>query len=167
MHYELNERIQTAMREWVAFEEWSNPYAITLTMKQNRDVKTLRGQHTISLDDIAASRNFGYFMHRLNRKVYGRQAKRYGRILRVVPILERSKGTDRLHFHAGIERPDKITDEAFRSLIKEQWYKTPWAYYQIDIQDSADDGWISYITKFSDKESVAESIDWDNVHNII
>jgi hypothetical protein len=131
----------------------NNPTAVTLTMK-----KRSGGQ---SADPIIASRTFQNFRNRLNHKVLGSCAKRYGARLQMVVVLETS-ADDRLHFHCIIERPDHCPLSCFATIIREQWWKTDFGYHQVDVQDQSDDGWTDYILKQRQKRSLLDSIDWAN-----
>jgi hypothetical protein len=46
--------------------------------------------------------------------------------------------------------------------VIEQWQRTEFGYRHIDVQDHADNGWIDYITKYQQKTSLLDSIDWTN-----
>jgi hypothetical protein len=163
MNYETNLCVQKAMRHWARVHTWSNRYAVTLTMKQCLVTPSSKGDHKIWLDNKIASRNFRHFMNLLNDDVHGRSARRKGNKIRVIPAWETSKN-DRIHGHAILERPFGCTDEEFRQLLKEKWSKTDWAYHQLWIKE-ANSGWLNYMLKFRGKESVADAIDWENVHN--
>jgi len=65
-----------------------------------------------------------------------------------------------------IDCPRNEALEAFPSLISDFWQKTPWGYHEIDIQSSANDGWLEYISKIRDKPNFGDAIDWDNYHLI-
>lgn len=163
MNYEMNLRIRKEMQHWACVDAWSNRYAVTLTMKQCLVTPSLKGEHTVSLDDKIASRNFRHFLNLLNDEVLGRTERRKGNKIRVIPAWETSKD-ERLHGHAILERPTGPTDGEFRQLIKDKWSKTDWAYPQLCIKE-ANSGWLNYMLKDRDKKSVADAIDWLNVHN--
>lgn len=163
MNYEMNLRIRKEMKHWACVDAWSNRYAVTTTMKQCLVMPSLKGEHTFWLDDNIASRNFRHFMNLLNDDVLSRSERRKGNKIRVIPAWETSKN-ERLHGHAILERPTGPTDEEFRQLIREKWDKTHWAYNQVWIEE-ANSGWLNYMLKCRDKESVADAIDWANIHN--
>jgi hypothetical protein len=71
----------------VAFQ---NPVAVTLTMKKRAGAQVA--------DDIVASKNLRLFRVRLETRVLGRAAKRHGKRLRMVCVLEMS-ADHRLHYH--------------------------------------------------------------------
>ena len=165
MNYQTNLRMRKAMQHWVCVDAWSNRYAVTFTMKQCLVTPSLKGEHTEWLDDIIASRKFKHFMNLLNDEVHGRseRRRRTGNKIRMINVWETSKN-DRIHGHAILERPLGCTDEQFRQLLREKWDKTDGAYHQLYITD-ANSGWLNYMLKCRDKESVADAIDWLNVHN--
>jgi len=94
--------------------------------------------------------------------VLGRAAIRYGQGVGCVPVLE-GGGSTRLHYHAIIDcpRPNHVKD--FPLLIADHWRSTQWGYWQVNCQADPDDGWLKYITKFRDKPSFADAIDWANL----
>lgn len=137
--------------------EFKNPTAVTLTMK-----KRVGGR---AADTIIASENFRHFRNRLNHTVLGSRAKRYGKQLAMVVVIEIS-ADHRLHFHCIIERPYHSSIEQFATIIREQWWKTDFGYHQVDVQDQPNAGWIHYILKPRQKSSLLDSIDWTNCHLI-
>jgi hypothetical protein len=114
-----------------------------------------------SIDDISASANFRQFRNRLNAKLLGSKAKRYGGKLNMIAIRE-TNADGRLHYHALIDRPHYCSFEHFKDVVIEQWQRTEFGYRHIDVQDHADNGWIDYITKYQQKTSLLDSIDWTN-----
>ena len=134
--------------------EWSNPIALTLTLKQR--------VFNHSLDLIQVTATIRHFMNRLNRKIFGNASKRYDKKLKLFPVIEH--GADkRFHIHAIIDCPNKITTDQFNSKITESWSSIDYGYNHIHIQPIHNDGWTNYITKFQTKLDYALSIDWENV----
>lgn len=134
--------------------EFECPTAVTLTMKMRA-----AGQ---PCDPVKASRNFRHFMNRLNRRVFGNASRRYGKNLRVFPILE-VNASGRLHYHIAIDRPERLSIAAFETMIREQWAQTDFGYHEVDVQPVLDDGWTSYLCKRRQKpEGLLDSIDWNN-----
>lgn len=151
----MSVQIQLILRELFATARFSLPAAVTLTMKKRAGGKLI--------DSISASQNFRHFRNRLNAKLLGSKAKRYGGKLKMVVALE--TGIDgRLHYHAMIDRPHYWSFEDFKSTIVEQWQRTEFGYRHIDVQDHANNGWVDYITKYQQKASgsLLDSIDWTN-----
>lgn len=134
----------------VAFQ---NPVAVTLTMKKRAGAQVA--------DDIVASKNLRLFRVRLETRVLGRAAKRHGKRLRMVCVLEMS-ADHRLHYHCIVERPFHCPFERFRAIIRDQWPKTDFGYHEVHVQDRSDSGWTSYILKPRQKRSLLDSIDWAN-----
>jgi len=163
LNHETEIRIQNELRNWINLSNWKNPYAVTLTFKKNIVTYFNCYESTIHLNPQIASDNFGKFLHVLNRKIFGNLTSRYGIRLNVFPIFEQSN-TKHLHYHSVFDKPNHISDEKFRLLIELYWNSSLWGNSQIDIQSSADNGWVSYITKLADKENLADSIDWKNTH---
>jgi hypothetical protein len=114
-------------------------------------------------DAIIASRNFRHFRNRLERALFGNAAKRHGKRLKLVAVLETS-ADGRLHYHCIIERPAFCSFERFAAIVREQWSRTDFGYHQTYIKDQADTGWTDYMLKQRQKSSLLDSIDWDNCH---
>ncbi len=129
------------------------PAAVTLTMKKRNGAR--------SADDIVASENFRHFRNRLEHSLLGSAAKRHGKHLLMIVVLEMS-ADDRLHYHCIIDRPYHCCFGRFESVVREEWAKTDFGYRQVDIQDQPDEGWTDYLLKRRQKRSLFDSIDWAN-----
>lgn len=134
---------------------FKNPVAVTLTMKKRVGARVA--------DDIVASQNLRLFRVRLETRVLGRAAKRHGKRLLMVCVLEMS-ADHRLHYHCVLERPCHCSFERFRAIIQDQWPKTDFGYHEVDVQDRSDSGWTDYLLKPRQKTSLLDSIDWTNCH---
>ena len=155
--------IQSATRDWLASSKWTNPYAVTLNLKQVTTVVTDRGLAPRCLDEQSASNNLRNLLNRLNQHFHGNAARRFGRKLQVVPVLE-GGATHRLHYHLLIDLPPKVDLEEAYPLLVDQWLQTPWGYGRTHVQQCYDDGWLDYITKLRSKPNFSDSIDWQNLH---
>jgi hypothetical protein len=155
---------QSTFRKFANIDEWNHPLAITLTMRQ---AVTIHDDHRVVTDHLTpekASQNLRHFLNLINRRVFGKAAIRFGKQLRVIPVLEGGNGK-RLHYHLAIDCPSSELQGTLPGLIRKLWQDTMWGYGQIDIQPDADAGWIKYISKLRDKPSFADAIDWLNYHN--
>ena len=76
--------------------DWGQFCDVTLTLKQARQSDN---GVWVKIDDYPCRRAFRHFMNLLNRSVYGTAFRRYGKRLRVLPVLEkgevRARGRDR------------------------------------------------------------------------
>ena len=151
-----NLNFRSSIIEYIKTINWNNPFGLTLTLKQYFDSQ--------KLDMITASLNLKQFTNRLNRLLFGASARRYGKGVKLFPVIE-SSADKRIHIHAIIDCPDHINDTDFSNKIDEAWSKTNWGYRHTHIQPIRDDGWASYITKFSQKTEYDLAIDWNNVKN--
>jgi len=129
------------------------PAAVTLTMKKRHGGR--------SADDIVASETFRHFRNRLEQSLLGSAAKRHGKHLLMIVVLETS-ADNRLHYHCIIDRPYYCTFGRFDAVVREEWLKTDFGYRQVDIQDEPDEGWTNYLLKQRQKRSLFDSIDWAN-----
>lgn len=146
---------------------WRSVTAVTLTLKQA--YKADNGEWVYATAEIC-TKTFASFMHKLNRAVFGNAACRFGKRLRVLPVVEKS-ADGRWHIHAAVEPPAHITAEQFENEIRYCWTKkTDLGYRQIDIQPNANGGWIDYMLKARQKsglETWEDCIDWYSFHNPI
>src|SRR5437868_14679238 len=112
-----DERLSRAdLRQFFDLRTFSHPCAVTLTMKK-------RSQGAAN-DPIKASRNFRYFMNRLSSNLLGAAAKRYGRRIQTIPVVEQN-AEGRLHYHAAIDRPPHVLFADFDEAIRLHWRRTP------------------------------------------
>lgn len=153
-----NEAYREAYLRWVNIQKWENPYAVTLTLKQSIALKKLNFGQTIQITPDIAAQNVNYFLYTLDRSSFGNQATRYDKQVDCFSVFEQSDSKD-LHYHMAMNRPAHITDAAFRFKIRKCWTKTIWGNRQMDIQSSADNGWIEYMMKPKDKEDYQVSVD--------
>lgn len=147
--------IEAGLRRLLHTIKFSNPAAVTLTMK-----KRAAGRLA---DEIVASENLLQFRNRLNHAVLGSRAKRHGAKLQMIAVRE-SSADGRLHYHCIIDRPYHWSFERFSAAIGEQWSKTEFGYDEIDVKDQPDAGWTDYLLKRRQKQSLPDSIDWANCH---
>lgn len=151
--------LQHAIRSFCDISSWNNPLAVTLSLRQ---VIWSNGS-SIDLTPERCSRNIRHFLNILNRLVYGNAAKRFGKAVAIIPVIEHDE-THRYHVHAAIDCPEHLTVEAFSTMIREAWSRTDWGYEHMHIEPHADAGWVSYMTKRRQKADYGLSIDWMNFH---
>ena len=144
-------KLKESIKDYVNDLDLTNCFAVTLTMKQRVNNK--------SLDNITSSQNLRHFLSVLNKKCFGNAYKRFNKRLRVLPSLERSSD-GRYHYHLTLENPYPDNPMKFAQMIEFTWFKTNYGYRKIDIQHKVDKGWGSYITKFDHRDN---EIDWGNV----
>ena len=138
--------------DWLSKVEHSDMYAVTLTMKQNRN--------GLALDRIIASQNLRHFLNVTNQKVFGNAFRRYGSKLKVLPFVELS-AWDRLHYHLSIQKPDHIQENEFFEIIKTSWLKTDFCRKELEVKKIYSNGWLSYCLKSEDS---TQAIDFENLH---
>ena len=158
---------------------WGPFCDVTLTLKQARQSE--RGAW-VKIDDYPCRQAFRHFMNLLNRTVYGAAFRRYGKRLRVLPILEKGevrahslcpweRGTSgRWHIHCAIELPSHFDAVVLENLICGCWAKVEWAYGRILVRDGANAGWISYMLKDRQKSEFDGFLDCiiiESLHNPI
>ena len=146
---ELNGRL----KDYVVDFDVNNTFGVTLTLRQ--------GIKNQKLDEISCSQNLKHFLNVLNQKVFGNRVKRFNKRLRVLPILEISKG-NRLHYHLTLENPFPKDPNRFSDLIEVVWNKTKFGHRHIHIHKNVNWEWNDYITKFKNSN---DQIDWMNYRN--
>ena len=142
--------------------DWGQFCDVTLTLKQARQSDN---GVWVKIDDYPCRRAFRHFMNLLNRSVYGTAFRRYGKRLRVLPVLEKGevraralrpceRGTSgRWHIHCAIELPSHFDAIALEQLIRVCWSKVEWACGRILVRDGANAGWIDYMLKGRQKSA--------------
>jgi hypothetical protein len=135
---------------------WDAFCDVTLSLRQARQPD--RGGW-VKIDEDECRKAFRHFMNLLNRAVYGAAFRRYGKRLRVLPVLEKGEvsscalrswecGTSgRWHIHCAIEMPSHFDGVAFEKSIRDCWAKVEWGYGRILVRDGANSGWIDYMLK--------------------
>lgn len=109
--------IQAAVRTWTETHHWRRPYAVTLTMKQHLMVADGTKMVWVRLNETIAQDNLRRFLNILNKMVLGNLARRHGRKIPVIPILEGGKGKH-LHYHLILDNPFEDDPEDRFSTLK-------------------------------------------------
>jgi len=155
---------------------WGPFCDVTLTLKQARQSE--RGAW-IKIDDYPCRQAFRHFMNLLNTEVYGAAFRRYGKRLRVLPVLEKGDvhanalrswergASGRWHIHCAIELPLHLDAVALEKLIRRCWAKVELAYSRILVRDCADAGWINYMLKDRQKSEFDGFVDCIIVDGVI
>ena len=156
---------------------WGPFCDVTLTLKQARQSDSGAWVRT---DEYPCRQAFRHFMNLLNRAVYGPAFRRYGKRLRVLPVLEKGevrapalcswqRGTyGRWHIHCAIESPSHLDAVALEKLIRHCWAKVECGCGRILVRDGANAGWISYMLKDqqnSEFEGPLDCIMLESLHN--
>jgi len=158
---------------------WGAFCDVILTLRQARQPD--RGGW-VKIDDYRCRQAFRHFMNLLNRAVYGAAFRRYGKRLRVLPVLERGEvraralrsweyGTSgRWHIHCAIELPSHFDGIDLERSIRHCWAKVEWSCARILVRDGANGGWINYMLKERQKsvfDGFVDCIIIESLHNPI
>src|SRR5579863_666063 len=147
---------ESAKSHFFDTSSWGPFCDVTLTLKQARRSD---GGAWIKIDDYSCRQAFRHFMNLINRAVYGAAFRRYGKRLRVLPVLEKGEIRTRVlrswqcdtfgrwHIHCAIELPSHLDAVALERLIRGCWVKVEWAYRRILVRDGTNVGWINYMLK--------------------
>ena len=157
-------KIQAETRDWMIDLAPNFTHAVTLTMKQSRTVMTDKGQTAQRLTVIEASANFAHFMKRLNAIVYGHAAKRHGKTVHVIPVIEGIATDKGLHYHCMMGNfREGANDVLIAAAIRTAWLQTGFGNVQIDVRPMYSSDWCVYITKEVGKGD-SDNVDYENVH---
>ena len=171
--------IESAKSHFFDTSSWSEFCDVTLTLKQGHQPDS---GGWVKIDDYRCRQAFRHFMNLLNRAVYGAAFRRYGKRLRVLPVLEKGevrarslrpweRGTSgRWHIHCAIELPSHFDAVALENLICDCWAKVEWGHGRILVRDGANAGWISYMLKDRQKSEFDGFLDCimiESLHNPI
>ena len=156
----ISDPFECAKSHFFDTSSWGPFCDVTLTLKQGRQSD---GGTWIKIDDYPCRQSFRHFMNLLNRAVYGAAFRRYGKRLRVLPVLEKGEvraralrssergASGRWHIHCAIELPSHFDAVALERLIRDCWAKIEWGYGRILVRDGANAGWIDYMLKGGQK----------------
>jgi hypothetical protein len=171
--------LESARSHFFDTSNWGPFCDVTLTLKQARQSE--RGAW-VRIDDYPCRQAFRHFMNLLNRAAYGAAFRRYGKRLRVLPVLEKGevratalrsweRGTSgRWHIHCAIELPSHFDAIVLERLIRDAWAKVEWGHGRILVRDGANAGWISYMLKDRQKsefDGFADCIIIESLYNPI
>src|SRR6202040_2740590 len=168
--------LESAKSHFFDTSNWGPFCDVTLTLKQARQSDS---GAWVKIKDYPCRQAFRHFMNLLNRAVYGSAFRRYGKRLRVLPVLEKGevraralrsweRGTSgRWHIHCAIELP---CISMLLPLIRDCWAKVEWGYGRILVRDGANAGWINYMLKDRQKSEFDGFLDCvilESLHNPI
>jgi hypothetical protein len=157
MHKHEAIAIRDAVLEFCKKENWSNPQAVTLTLKQAR----MDGTVWVPLTQLEAQQNLRHVLNVLHKKLAAYGFRKQDR-LRCAAMHEGGNAV-RHHYHLMLDRPDCIEAAEYEGLIKYEWARSHWGYKQVTIVPCYDEnGWLDYISKLHTKDDYAASIDWTN-----
>jgi len=115
----LSSEVKMDIKKYLINVDIKDCIGLTLTLKQRIQFQ--------KLDHIAANQNLRHFLNLLNSKCFGNGFKRFGKRLKVIPILENSKN-NRLHYHITIQNPFPKDLNKFLYLINSCWMKTKFGH---------------------------------------
>jgi hypothetical protein len=177
MEVRSSDPFESAKSHFFDTSSWGAFCDVTLTLKQARQPDS---GGWVKIDDYRCRQAFRHFMNLLNRAAYGAAFRRYGRSLRVLPVLEKGevraralhswdRGTSgRWHIHCAIELPPHFDGIVLEKLVRECWAKVEWGYGRILVRDGANAGWIDYMLKDRQKsefDGFFDCIIIESLHN--
>ena len=132
---------------------WGPFCDVTLTLKQA--LQSDSGAW-MKITDHLCRQAHRHFMNLLNRAVYGAAFRRYGKRLRVLPVLEKGEvrtrtlrswefgKSGRWHIHCAIELPSHFDAIALEKLIRKCWAKVEWEKMKGRQKSAFDNFWARY-----------------------
>ena len=157
-------KLRKATLDWMLEQADCYTHAVTLTLKQSRAILTERGEVREALTKYNAIANMRHFINRLNAELYGNAAKRYGKSIAILTVLEGENTGKLLHYHCAIGKlPDRLSDKAIEGSIRGAWLQTGFGNEQMHIQRMQTNGWLSYMGKEIVRGD-CDVLDWENVH---
>jgi hypothetical protein len=137
------------------------PLALTLTLKQCIEIKNAKGVHykQINRDDV---RNIArHFTHKLNKQVFGSSAKRFGKGLKYLIVVEGERSHKHLHIHMAIgDLPSYVKWNEVNTLVQNAKLSVEGLDEQYKLVIAGDSGWMEYLTKELGKHDT-DNVLWD------
>jgi len=174
-----SDHFDSAKSHFFNTRNWGPFCDVTLTLRQARQSDS---GAWVKTDDYPCRQAFRHFMNLLNRAAYGAAFRRYGKRLRVLPVLEKGEirthalrswqcgGFGRWHIHCAIELPSHLDAVSLEKLVRKCWAKVEWGYGRILVRDGANVGWINYMLKGRQKSQFDGFLDCiiiESLHNPI
>jgi len=139
--------VKAATRTWVCGMANDFPLALTLTLKQTIVEETPKGAVRRAITKQDCERITQRFQQKLNFVVFGHAAKRHGKTLKYLPVVEGVRSGKNLHLHFAIGNlPKHVKLNQFDALVcqAKKYVEHVDEQHKVDIADS---GWLEYITK--------------------
>jgi len=139
--------VKAATRTWVCGMANDFPLALTLTLKQTIVEDTPKGTVRRAITKQDCERITQRFQQKLNFVVFGHAAKRHGKTLKYLPVVEGERSGKNLHLHFAIGNlPKHVKLNQFDALVcqAKKYVEHIDEQHKVDI---ADRGWLEYITK--------------------
>lgn len=139
--------VKAATRTWVCGMTNDFPLALTLTLKQTIVEETPKGTVRRAITKQDCERITQRFQQKLNFVVFGHAAKRHGKTLKYLPVVEGERSGKNLHLHFAIGNlPKHVKLNQFDALVcqAKKYVEHVDEQHKVDI---ADRGWLEYITK--------------------
>ncbi len=137
-----------ATRDFLRSIHQQYPLALTLSLKQSISIKNANGVFIEKIDIDACRRIATHFTHKLNQQVFGSSAKRYGKALKYLVVVEGARTHKNLHLHIAIGNiPAYVKFNNFDVLVRNAKLKVEQIDDQHKLAIAGDSGWMDYITK--------------------
>jgi hypothetical protein len=138
---------KVATRDWLRGLHQDYPVALTLTLKQVIEIKSDKGTYYKKIDKEECRQLAKRFTHKLNQQIYGSSAKRYGKGLKYLIVIEGERSCKNLHLHMAIgEIPKHIKWSEIKGLVDNAKTKVVGIDKESEVS-IADSGWMDYLTK--------------------
>jgi hypothetical protein len=137
------------------------PLALTLTLKQYTEVKNANGVYYKQIDKDDVRRIAKHFTHKLNKQVFGSSAKRFGKGLKYLVVVEGERTHKHLHLHMAIGNlPTYVKWNEVDTLVRNAKLSVEGLDEQHKLEIAGDSGWMEYLTKELGKHDT-DNVLWD------
>jgi len=137
------------------------PLALTLTLKEYIEVKNANGVFYQKIDKEEVGRIAKHFTHKLNKQVFGISAKRFGKGLKYLVVVEGERTHKRLHLHMAIgDLPSYVKWNEVDRFVRNAKISVKELDEQHKVEIASDSGWMEYITKELGKKDT-DNVLWD------
>jgi hypothetical protein len=137
-----------ATRTWLNGLSKQYPIALTLTVKDWIEVKNEKGTYYKCLDKDEIARIAKHFTQKLNGQIFGSSAKRFGKGLNYLIVIEGERTLKKLHLHMAIGGlPSYVKFNQIDKLVRNAKLSVSELDEQHKVDVAGDSGWVEYLTK--------------------
>jgi hypothetical protein len=138
------------------------PVALTLTFKQFLSIENVMGKYYKKIDKDDIRRIVTHFQHKLNKEIFGSSAKRYGKGLKYLVVIEGERTYKNLHVHMAIGNlPAHVKYNEIDNLVRNAKLSVDGVDEQHKVELAGDSGWMTQYLLKELSANDTENILWD------
>jgi hypothetical protein len=126
MSREHNLVLRTAVLDFCRSRTWTNPHAVTLTLRQ----VALVGGHSRQLTPLDAQQNLRHFLNVLRKQLLKHGLSKNASLW-CLPIFEGGDNQTRPHYHLMLDNPASIDTRT--PIIQHEWRRTLWGHQRVTV----------------------------------